>query len=68
MMKLFTLIISWISEDGQIDVHLESFMSKEAMLEGKKYFEQKLEKEIAAGDVVLSPAVECSWADFERLF
>lgn len=67
----FMLIWDWIDEnDGSTlyEQRVDSFATKEELLEAKKTAEEKFSWQVGIGRLILSPAIGYSWADIDRLF
>jgi hypothetical protein len=66
----FMLVFDWIDEDtfDLYDTYIETYRTKEELLEAKKHYEEKYKWQIGIGRLILSPAIGYSWADLEQLF
>ena len=66
----FLLIFDWVDEDTfePIAQRIESYGTKEELLEAKKEAEKKYSYQVEIGRLILSPAIGYSWADIDRLF
>ena len=67
----FLLVWDWVDEEFpelQYEQHVDSFFTKEELLEAKVKAEKEYHYQIAIGRLILSPAIGYSWADLERLF
>ena len=66
----FLLVWDWIDEYtfDLYEQRVESYGTKEELLEAKKKAEEKYIYQIAIGRLILSPAIGYSWADIDRLF
>ena len=66
----FLLIWDWIDENtfDLYEQQIDSYGTKEELLEAKKKAEKEFSYHISIGRLVLSPAIGYSWADFDRLF
>ena len=66
----FMLIWDWVDEDtfDLYEQRVDSFATKEELLEAKANAEKAYRWHIGIGRLILSPAIGYSWADVERLF
>ncbi len=66
----FMLIWDWVDEDtfDLYEQRVESYETKEELLEAKKKAEEKYSYQVGIGRLILSPAIGYSWADIDRLF
>lgn len=66
----FLLVWDWIDEDtfALYEQRVESYGTKEELLEAKKEAEKIYSYQVGIGRLILSPAIGYSWADIDRLF
>lgn len=66
----FLLVLEWIDEDtfDLYEQRVESYGTKEELLEAKKKAEETSSYQVFGTRLILSPAISYSWADIEQLF
>lgn len=67
---MFMLVYEWIDEDNGYlyDQEISWFDTKEELLCAYKWAKEKFAYQISIGRLLLSAAVNYSWADIEQLF